>query len=672
MSGAGKCLLWLTALATASLTLTGCQSSEARLASTKDPTATSSGRAVRDPQPRSRPSHFREPTSPATPSPAAEGFAPEKPYVLVVSDGTDEVRVAGRDVRFPGPVSDAVVSPNGMVIAYVDGLGNIATARLDGTGVRVLTSADPGVLRAQPTFEDGGSEILFSERGHDGVWRIKEVAADGHDDLTSGRTDPTLEETVSDGGHDTAPSATWYQASHEDTAHSVLVFEHRTAKGAVKVYVADRNQRGFGASELLTGRAPAVSPTGDRVAFIGAGGQIHVQRIDARPRATQVTWGLHPTGHLAWSPDGRRLFFSTGTDVESVSSRPARPGRSPAHVVLHHPGVASPGTIAKPTVGAYAGTDPVRTALEISRAHFVDGTDLPDDEGAANGIAWADHVTLLSTDDPSAAAPAAAIAAGGPVLFVRDGRLDPRVRDEILRLLQRPRGYGRGTVDVVGTTTDVAVSIVSELRAVHLRVRRFDPTDPAVAADGALVDRSSSYVVVSSTDLPGVASAATAGNPVLLTDGSTMPGPTAARLNRMWNDADAPATVYAVGREAQLAVRSSWPGKRSFTIVDVGGSDAGGDSLAALQVLYDAPGRLSVAPSDDWRSMLVAGMAGPALVVDPEQGLSPAETGWLAASQAVMRAVYVCGGSDSLPGLVGHAVYGARYVQRPAPTDIRQ
>jgi hypothetical protein len=70
--------------------------------------------------------------------------------------------------------------------------------------------------------------------------------------------------------------------------------------------------------------------------------------------------------------------------------------------------------------------------------------------------------------------------------------------------------------------------------------------------------------------------------------------------------------------------------------------------------------------------MLVAGMAGPALVVDPEQGLSPAETGWLAASQAVMRAVYVCGGSDSLPGLVGHAVYGARYVQRPAPTDIRQ
>jgi hypothetical protein len=592
--------------------------------------------------------------------------------VLVVSDGTDEVRVAGHDVRFPGPVSDAVVSPNGMVVAFVDGLGNVATARLDGSGVRVLTSTDPGVRRAQPSFEDGGSEILFSERGHDGIWRIKEVAADGHDDLTSGRPDPTLEETRADGGHDTAPSAVWYQASHTETARSVLVFEHRTSRGAVKVYIDDRNQRGFGASELLTGRAPAVSPTGDRVAFIGAGGQLHVQQIDARPQPTQVTWGAHPTGHLAWSPDGRRIFFSTSRDVESVSSSPGRPGHNPAHVVLHHPGVASPGTLAKPTVGAYRGTDPVRTALDVSRAHFVDGTDLPAEEGAGTGISWADHVTLLSTSDPSAAVPAAAIAAGGPVLFVRDGRLDPRVRDEILRLLQRPHGFRHGTVDVVGTTADIPDSIVSELRAVHLRVRRLDPADPIGDAASVLEDRSATYVVVSRTDLPGVASSATSASPVLLTDGTTMPEATAARLNRMWDNAGAPATVYAVGHEAQLAVRSTWPGKRALRIVDVGGSDTAGDSLAAVQALYDAPGRLAVTTSADWQDMLIAGMVGPALVVDAHQVLTSADESWLAASQAVLRAVYVLGGSTELPAAVGQAAFGDRYVERPSPTDIPQ
>ena len=186
-------------------------------------------------------------------------------------------------MRFPGPVTDAVVSPNGLDIAFVDGQGNIAVAHLDGTGVRALTATDAGVRRAQPTFEDGGAEIVFTERGSDGVWRLKEVAVDGHDELTAAKHDPTVPETESDGGHDTAPSAIWFQASHNETARSVLLFEHRTPRGLMKIYIADRNQRGFGASPLLPGRAPAVSPTGDRVAFIGSNGQIDVQL--ARPRS---------------------------------------------------------------------------------------------------------------------------------------------------------------------------------------------------------------------------------------------------------------------------------------------------------------------------------------------------------------------------------------------------
>jgi hypothetical protein len=675
MGSSGKCLVWLTALTSASLTLTGCHLPDGVSPAAANPPASSAADRSREVDTLVHRRHgMAAPRVPATVSAnAPAAVPPARESVLVISDGSDVVRVAGHAVRYPGSVTDAVVSPNGAVIAFVDGLGNIATARLDGTGVRVLTSTDPGVRRVQPTFEDGGSEIVFSERGHDGVWRLKEVAADGHDDLTADKPDPTVAETASDVGDDTAPSATWFQPSHTQAARSVLVFEHRTPRGRLEIYLADRNQRGFGSSPLLPGRAPAVSPTGEQVAFIGAAGQIHVERlVDGKHHATQVTWGARPTGHLAWSPDGRRIVFSTSHDVESVSSTPLRPRRNPLRIVLAHPGVASLGISTRLIVGTYPSTDPVQAALAVSRAHFVDGTDIPVDETSAEGISWADHVTLVSTADPTAAPAAAAVASGGPILFVRDGRLSPEVRDEILRLLQHPRHFGRpGTVDIVAGPTDVPDSIASELRAAHLRVRRFDPstaaTDAAAATAGGFY---STYVVVSRNDLPAIASSVSGTDPVLLTDGATMPPATAARLDRMPHDAGAPATVYAVGREAQAAVRSSWAGKRSFRIVDVGGRDRSGDSLAAVQRLYDAPGHLSVTTAASWSDLLIAGMVGPVLAVDGVHSLTPATRTRLAASQAVLRAVYVFGPSPALADTVGRAVYGGRYAVRRSPADI--
>ncbi len=436
--------------------------------------------------------------------------AAAQPFALVTSDGTSTVHISGRPVRFPGPVTDAVVSPNGMDLAFVDGQGNLATAHLDGTGVRVLTTTDPDVRRAQPTFEDGGAEIVFSERGRDGVWRLKEVAVDGHDDLAAGRPDPTLAETRSDGGHDTAPSAAWFQASHGDSAVSVLLFQHRTAHGVMKVYVADRNQRGSGSYPVLPGRAPAVSPTGDRFAFIGSNGEIDVQSWPVpgrRPHPTQVTWGAHPTGHLAWSPDGRRLVFSTHDDVETVASSPTHPGRSPVRVVLRHPGVGSMATLARPTVGVYAGGDPVTTAVAVSRAHYVDGIHIAMSDTESVGLSVANHVTLVGADDPSAAAPAMAMAAGGPILFLRDGRLDPLVSDEITRLLRRPHGmHTRATVDIVGTTSAVPDSVAAELGTLGFHVRRFAPGAAAADAAQAVDGWYPSYVVVSANDLPALAS----------------------------------------------------------------------------------------------------------------------------------------------------------------------
>jgi hypothetical protein len=451
-----------------------------------------------------------------------------------------------------------------------------------------------------------------------------------------------------------------------------MVFEHRTARGPVTVYVADRNQRGFGAAPLLPGRSPAVSPTGDRVAFIGSNGEIEVQSLPVpgpRPHPARITWGAQPTGHLVWSPDGRRIAFSTAHDVESVASGPSRPGHNPARVLLRHPGVASMATVAPPTVGSYAG-DPVTTAVDVSRAHYVDGVDLPMDESAGLGISSATRVVLVGASDPSAAAPAAAMADGGPILFVRDGRLDPQVRDEIVRLLTPPHGAGiHPVVDIVGSTTAVPDAIASQLQGLGLKVRRFDPQTAAADAVSAVRGRFGSYVVVSATDLPAVVSSVGTDSPVLLTDGTTMPAATAAKIDRMPRSGATP-TVYAVGEQAQAAVRSAWPGKSSFRIVDLGGPDPYADSLTAVQGLYDAPDRLTVAPVTDWQSALVATMVGPTLVVDERQALGRAARTWLAASQPAMREVYVLGGSGELPDLVGRAVYGHRFALSSAPTDI--
>jgi Tol biopolymer transport system component len=684
MPYASKGLLWVTALTTASLAVTGCSGLHEQPQGAKVASAPRSEPSHRFRAPQERHSLRRVPPpapsapapSPPAPSPADHVDVPRAPFLLVTSDGSSVVNVGGRPVRFPGPVTDATVSPNGMAVAFVGADGNIATARLDGAGQRVLTSTDAGVRRAHPTFEDGGSEIVFSERGHDGVWRLKEVAADGHDDLTAGKQDPAVQETRSDGGRDTSPSATWFQASHAESTRSVMVFEHRTRGGVAKVYLADRNQRGFGASALLTGRSPAVSPTGDQVAFIGSGGEIEVQTVPVpgrRPHPVRITWGAHAVGHLGWSPDGSRIVYSTRSDVETVASTPPGPERNPARIVLSHPGVGGFGTVARPVVGVYAHSDPVLDAVAVSRAHYVDGTDLPMDDGGGLGVSWATHVTLVSVTDASAAATAAATADGGPILFVRGDRLEPAVRDEIVRLLHHRRALRMpaAPVDIVGTTTAVPDSVAAEIRRLGLKVRRLSPEAAAAGTAAAIRGSYESYVVVSQSDLAGVVSAVGTDAPVLLTDGATMPAATAAKLDGMPHYDGESRTVYAVGQQAQAAVRSSWAGKRPFRIVDLGGADPLATSLAAVQGLYDAPGRLAVTTAGDWRESLIATMVGPTLVVDEGTGLGTVTRDWLTASRAAMRAVYVFGGSGALPTTVGQAVYGDGLVVTPSPTDIR-
>ncbi|HMC72653.1 MAG TPA: hypothetical protein VKJ07_26095, partial [Mycobacteriales bacterium] len=89
----------------------------------------------------------------ASASPGHGSGSPAPVYtasVPTISDGTDKVVIGGVTVTFPSTVTDAAWSPDGTRLAYVDGDGNVATARSEGSGALVLTQAKPGVKRAQP------------------------------------------------------------------------------------------------------------------------------------------------------------------------------------------------------------------------------------------------------------------------------------------------------------------------------------------------------------------------------------------------------------------------------------------------------------------------------------------------------------------------------------------
>ena len=113
-----------------------------------------------------------QPSAQTTPAPATgNANADANASAPSITNGTATVTIGGRPARFGSNVTDAAWAPDGSRLAYVDGNGNIATARPNGGDVHVLTRTDQKVKRAHPTWAAAGSTIEFTERGRDGVWR---------------------------------------------------------------------------------------------------------------------------------------------------------------------------------------------------------------------------------------------------------------------------------------------------------------------------------------------------------------------------------------------------------------------------------------------------------------------------------------------------------------------
>lgn len=269
----------------------------------------------------------------AKPTPAkkpAPGWKPKKGTTLI-SNGTRTVLVGGYTVTFPTTVTDAVWTTNGR-IAFVDADGNICSAYWDGTARKVLTEVKDGVLRSNVAFD--GGEIMWESRSADGtrtVWGV----------------------------YESQPLATYRNTWADDNGPGLAIgdpdfaggpiymaFQHSAANGE-EVWIADSNGRNPMAVKVAAGTSPALSPEGERVAFVGPDGDVRVaKRVDGKrlgqpgslTEPVRVTKDAHATGDLAWTADGTKLAYSTADGIDEVSGSTAAGAKHPVTHLSSAPG----------------------------------------------------------------------------------------------------------------------------------------------------------------------------------------------------------------------------------------------------------------------------------------------------------------------------------------------
>jgi putative cell wall-binding protein len=250
------------------------------------------------------------------------------------------------------------------------------------------------------------------------------------------------------------------------------------------------------------------------------------------------------------------------------------------------------------------GTDRIDTAVNVSKFLFPTGTATPA------------KTVVLARSDPGQFADALvgqplAFAKGGPILLTPSTSLDPRTQAEIQRLL--PAG---GTVTLLGGTVAITPAVQSQLVALGYTIVRYGGVDrfatAAIIADQGLGNPTTVFETTGLDFADALTAGAAASHltaSVLLTAGSTVPGPTAAYLA-----AHPPTKRYAVGGPAAAADPSA---------TAESGSDRYATSAAVATNLFSAPTVAGLATGLDYPDALSGGTfmsfaRGPLVLVQPD------------------------------------------------------
>ena len=553
---------------------------------------------------------------------------------LLVSNGTDKVLIGGTLVAFPTTVTDAVWSPSGARILFIDANQNVAVAAPDGTGLQELTVAETGVSRANPVWD--GANVLFTETKN-GASQIMQTGADGYSysegvdfDKLSRTESPDLDYAPDPSQADTFSSpSTAADPAAPSLGSQYAAFDQQSADGP-EVWVCDLIGRGPDYHQLADGTDPAISPDGKQVAFVGTDGQLDLVAVDwsGTPTAVELTSGLSGVADPAWSADGSTLTFVSATGLDTV---PAAGGPT------------TPVTLAQPMTGnLYADRLP-GTAVQVTVADSTDPSGIFPVTGFGEPM-----FTLANPDD---AADVMDSSAGyGRLLFTSGDTLDPAAAAVLTQALAGTPG-GRITVNIVGGGSEISPAVEAAVRTLGAQTFRISTDLVSAQAQQLQVqlqyDRQNSVAPNASVqdnvevvDEHDAAELTVLDQPfdglVYYTDGTSLPTELKAYLAYLGPNAE----ITALDPAAAQALAGAAPG----TVTDRFAGPTGSLSLTTATsrtavVLADANDPQQVAEA--YNAELMGGAV--AMLFDPSTGLSADQRAYLTANAGAIAEIVLDG-----------------------------
>jgi putative cell wall-binding protein len=264
------------------------------------------------------------------------------------------------------------------------------------------------------------------------------------------------------------------------------------------------------------------------------------------------------------------------------------------------------------TADRIEGDDPAVVAATLSRRRF------------AAAFAPVVHITLGTRAHDAAAAGAAAVAVGGPVLVVTSDTVPSATATELARLASK-------RIVIVGGLDAISDKVVADLSAINgadvIRASGVDRFETAVSV--SRISHSSGgtvFVVAGGSGIDGLG-VTRFGRPILLTSSNHLPLITAIELYRL-----APSRVVIVGGEASVTdrVRQQIVGVTGLAAANVE-RWSGPDRFATAAMAAGAE-RSSMSTAVLIQGHTLSGVAVATLLGDPRTGLFLARPGCVPAS----------------------------------------
>jgi Tol biopolymer transport system component len=233
-------------------------------------------------------------------------------------DGSDVSRLTSNDVD-----QDPAWSPDGSKIAFVRGFwdqsAGIYVMNADGTGVRRITDGGSGVDGADlnPDWSPIGDRIAFAREGR------PEGADVGNTDIYVVNADGTGLARLTD-----SPEMEYAPAWSPDGSRIAFIGYDLASVGrppsALRLYVMNADGTGVERLGPQNVEGPAWSPDGSEIAFVDTEeGSIMATRPDGTGLrrildVTELVGGVHLVYGVTWSPDGTKIAFSAGPDSDDM------------------------------------------------------------------------------------------------------------------------------------------------------------------------------------------------------------------------------------------------------------------------------------------------------------------------------------------------------------------